>query len=136
MKVLTQWYGQDAPKVYVTKSTFEMAIHSAVMHFNDGTKRAMNVLSSFGIAGKVTCAKSRLHNINRVKQMNKKSSKPVKKRRKINCILIIVYLFLRFWYNIDAYFTQNIFSFRRLPSRHKNCSVTSHHLRVNKRKFS
>ena len=68
--------------VFVTKSTFEMAIHSAVMHFNDGTKGVMNVLSSFGIAGKVTCAKSRLHNINRVKQMNKKSSKPVKKRRK------------------------------------------------------
>lgn len=68
--------------VFVTKSTFEMAIHSAVLHFNDGTKGVMDVLSSFGIAGKITCGKSRVQNGKRVKQMDKKSSTRVKKRRK------------------------------------------------------
>ena len=52
------------------------------LHFNDGTNGVKAVLSKFGLSGKVTESKSTKHNHERINRMQKKSSEPVKKRRK------------------------------------------------------
>ena len=66
----------------VSKPVFEIAIHSAVLHFNNGTDGVRDVFSNYGLFGTVTNTKSSKHNVSRVKQMNKKSTEKVKKWRK------------------------------------------------------
>ena len=59
-----------------------MAIHSAVLYFNNGTIGVRDVFSNYGFFGTVTNTKQIKHNISRVKQINKKSPEKLKKRRK------------------------------------------------------
>ena len=59
-----------------------MAIHSAVFHFNDGTDGVRDVFSNYDLFGTVRNTNSMKHNISRNKQMNKKSTEKVKKRKK------------------------------------------------------
>ena len=67
---------------FVSKPVFDMAIHSAVLYFNDGADGVRDVFLKYGLFGTVTNPKSIKHNISGVKQMNKKSTEKVKKRRK------------------------------------------------------
>lgn len=64
------------------KHNLEMAINSAVLHYNDGTEGVKNVLKSFGISGMVTDSKSNEHNIERIQRQEVKSGEKFKKRRK------------------------------------------------------
>ena len=66
----------------VSKPVFEMAIHSAILNFYNGTDGVRDVFSNYGLFVTVTNTKSIKHNIIRVKQMNKKTTEKVKKRRK------------------------------------------------------
>ena len=59
-----------------------MGVHSAVIHYNDGANGILNVLKYYGLIGSVTCKKSILANIARVKRMNLKSNNEGKSRRK------------------------------------------------------
>ena len=59
-----------------------MGVHSAVIHYNDGTNGVLNVLKYYGLIGSITCEKSVLAYIARVKRINIKSSNEAKKRRK------------------------------------------------------
>ena len=68
--------------IFVSRTTFEMGINSAVLHFNDGTNGVKEVLHSFGLYGCITSKASRIHNLKRVREMEKKSTDKVKKRRK------------------------------------------------------
>ena len=59
-----------------------MAIHSAVLYFNNGTIGVRDVFSNYGFFGTVTNTKQIKHNISRVKQINKKSPEKLKKTKK------------------------------------------------------
>ena len=75
---------QKCPKsIFVKRETLEMAINSAVMHFNDGKSGVLHLLNEFGIKpGKVSSSKTHKQDLSRVIVMNRKSSEPVRKRRK------------------------------------------------------
>ena len=74
---------QKCPKsVFVTREVFEMAVYSAVLHFNDGGNGIREVLSSFGCDGFVTTAKTQKQDILQITRMEYKSRQPVKERRK------------------------------------------------------
>ena len=74
---------QRCPKsVFVSREVLEMAVNSAIINYNDGTAGMKNALVSLGIKGTVTSLKTKKHDVARVKRMNRKSSEPVKKRRK------------------------------------------------------
>ena len=66
-------------KNFVGKKVLEMSVHSAVIHYNDGTNGVLNVLKCYGLIGSITSEKSVLANITRVKRMNIKSSNYKKK---------------------------------------------------------
>ena len=69
-------------KNFVAKKLVEMGVHSAVIHYNDSINGVLNVRKYYGMIGSITCEKSVLANIARVKRMNIKSSNEAKKRRK------------------------------------------------------
>ena len=68
--------------VFISRSTFEVGINSAVVHYNDGGNGIKAVFSHFGLSGKVTFEKFTNQDCKRVRQMTRKSSEVVKKRRK------------------------------------------------------
>lgn len=67
---------------FVSKPVFEIAIHSAVLHFNGGTGGVRGDFSNYYFFGTVTNTNSIKGNISRVKEMNKKSTEKVRKQRK------------------------------------------------------
>ena len=68
--------------VFVSRSTFEIGINSAVLHFNDGENGIKSVFNYFGLSGKLFLEKSEKKDNARNKQMKRKLTDRVKKRRK------------------------------------------------------
>ena len=75
---------QKCPKsIFVSREVLEMGIHSAVLHFNDGTNGVEKVLSFFNISsGTAMEFKNNKIDCKRVRQMDRKLSDVVKRRRK------------------------------------------------------
>ena len=67
---------------FVGKGTIEMGTDSVILHYNDGVKGVLEVLSLFGLSGVVTQNASVSVDLDRVKRMTRKSSEKSKKRRK------------------------------------------------------
>ena len=68
--------------IFISRSTFEIGINSAVIHYNDGGNGIKAVFSHFGLSGKVTFEKFANRDRKRVREMMRKSSEIVKKQRK------------------------------------------------------
>lgn len=68
--------------IFISRSTFEIGINSAVIHYNDGGNGIKAVFSHFGLSGKVTFEQFVNRDCKRVRQMMRKSSERVKKQRK------------------------------------------------------
>ena len=47
-----------AKNIFVSRPTFEMAINSAVLHFNDGRQGIFAVFQQYGFTGKISLSKS------------------------------------------------------------------------------
>ena len=69
--------------IFVSKSTIEIGVNSAVIEFNMGSNGILSVLSEFGLNGFVTTSKVKKKNVLCKKQLSRKSSDTFKKRRKI-----------------------------------------------------
>ena len=68
--------------VFVNRSTLEIGVNSAIIHFNNGSIGVTEVFNHFGLSGDVTVKKSQERNKDRINRMNKKSTNKIKKRRK------------------------------------------------------
>ena len=60
--------------IFVSKPIIEMGTYSNILHFNDGTNGLLQVLDYCNMSGKIPYEKSLFVNVNRVKQMKRKSS--------------------------------------------------------------
>ena len=68
------------PNVFVCRRTFQIGIHSAVLHFNDSTNGVKAVLAKYGLSGKVTKSKSTKHDHERINRMQKKNHRSQSKK--------------------------------------------------------
>ena len=68
--------------IFVNRSTLEIGINSAIIHFNNGSIGVTEVFNHFGLSGNVTIKKSQERNEDRITRMNKKSTNQVKKKEK------------------------------------------------------
>ena len=68
--------------VFVSKSTIEIGVNSAVVEFNEGPSGVMSVFEEFGLNGHITSVKVKSQSVDSEKRSARKSSEGVKKRRK------------------------------------------------------
>ena len=69
-------------RVFINKRTFEIGINSAVLHYNDGEKGLLEVLSYFGLSGSITVHNSAKRDKNRISRMKRKSGQKDRTQRK------------------------------------------------------
>ena len=75
--------GIRCPKnIFVSRPTFEMAINSAVLHFNDGRQGLFAVFQQYGFTGKISISKADKVDRKRASQKLNKSTEIVKKTEK------------------------------------------------------
>lgn len=67
---------------FVGRETFEMGVHSAVIHYNDGKKGLLQVLSHFGLKGAISQIMAEKIDDSRIARMNRRSTDQDKKQRK------------------------------------------------------
>jgi len=75
---------KKCPKdVYVKKSTLIMSVDSAIIDFNEGISRILDVLDDYGLAkGDFSSAFCRKKDIHRIKECDRKASEKGKASRK------------------------------------------------------
>ena len=85
MRPLNQIIWKKVPKdVFIGRNTLEIAVHSAVISYNDGYSGLLEVLAKCGLkTGFFTEEFARKHDTARVKASDRRSSEPVKRRRKL-----------------------------------------------------
>ena len=88
-EALNQIIWKKIPKdVFVGKNTLDMGVHSAIISYNDGFSGLLKVLKACGLkTGILTERFVQTHDTIRVKASDRRSSEPVKMRRKkLHCI--------------------------------------------------